>query len=109
MIRMGDTEKYEVHDDAQDSVLLGVYIPDFVVEEKVIVEIKAIQVLDNSHIAQVIGYLAVSGCPLGLLINFGQRSLQYKRILPPKSLQEHRANPKWLFIPDRHKPGRRPA
>ena len=52
-------------------------------EEKIIVEIKAMRGLDNSHLAQVIGYLAVSGCPLGLLITFGERSLRYRRIFPP--------------------------
>lgn len=69
-------------------------------EQKVIVEIKAIKGLDNSHLAQVIGYLAVSGCPIGLLVNFGLRSLQQRRVLPPKSVQEHRVNWQWLFVPD---------
>jgi hypothetical protein len=80
--------------------LIGYYIPDFVVESKVIVEIKALNGLDNSHIAQVIGYLAVSGLPVGLLINFGLHSLQYKRILPPSKIQEHLINRQWLFVPD---------
>ncbi len=51
--------------------LVGYYIPDFVIEEKIVVEIKVLRCLDNSHLAQVIGYLAVSGCSAGLLINFG--------------------------------------
>ncbi len=67
---------------------------------KVVVEIKALKGTDNSHIAQVIGYMAVTGCSLGLLINFGERSLIHRRILPPKSLQEHRVNRQWLFVPD---------
>lgn len=56
--------------------------------------------LDNSHVAQVIGYLAVAGCQVGLLINFGTRSLQWRRILPPKNITEHRVNRQWLFVPD---------
>jgi GxxExxY protein len=91
---------YEVFDGPGKEKLLGYYVPDFVVEDKVIVEIKAVQVLANIHLAQVIGYLAVSGCPTGLLINFGRGSLEHKRIFPPKSLQEHQANPRWLFKPD---------
>ncbi len=91
---------YKVYDSAQGDVLIGSYIPDFVVSDSVIVEIKALRGLDNSHIAQVIGYLAVSGCPLGLLINFGRRSLEWKRILPPKDIQVHRVNRQWLFVPD---------
>lgn len=92
---------YEVYDSLGGGNLIGYYIPDFVVDEKVVVEIKAIKGLDNSHLAQVIGYLTVSGLSVGLLINFGTRSLQYKRILPPKKTQEHMVvNRQWLFIPD---------
>ena len=91
---------FEVYDSLGGGQLIGYYIPDFVVEQKVIVEIKAIKGLDNSHLAQVIGYLAVSGCPIGLLVNFGLRSLQQRRVLPPKSVQEHRVNWQWLFVPD---------
>ena len=70
-----DEEKlYSVYDDPDQERLVGYYIPDFVVEEKVIVEIKAVKVLDNIHLAQVIGYLAVSGLPIGLLINFAKKA-----------------------------------
>jgi GxxExxY protein len=56
----------EVYDSLDENVLVGYYIPDFIVEESVVVEIKALSGgLDNSHIAQVIGYLAVTGCPPG--------------------------------------------
>ncbi len=91
---------YEVYDDQQKAHLIGFYIPDFVVEQKVIAEIKALNGLDNSHVAQVIGYLAISGCPVGLLLNFGERSLRYKRILPPTNITEHQVNRQWLFVPD---------
>jgi len=52
-------QKYlEVYDSANGDVLIGYYIPDFIVEEIVIVEIKALSGgLNNSHIAQVIGYM----------------------------------------------------
>jgi hypothetical protein len=70
------------------------------VDDKVVVEIKALKGMDNTHLAQVIGYLTVSGLSIGLLINFGQRSLQFKRILPPQKTQEHTVNRQWLFIPD---------
>ncbi len=91
----------EIYDSADGDVLIGYYIPDFIVEETVIVEIKALSGgLDNSHIAQVIGYLAITRCPLGLLLNFGARSLQWKRILPPKDVTVHCVNRQWLFVPD---------
>ena len=87
----------EVHD---EGVMVGCYIPDFVVEDVVIVEIKALSWLDNSHLRQIIGYMAVTGCPVGLLINFGRRSLEYRRIFPPKDITEHRVSTQWLFVPD---------
>ena len=90
----------EVYDPDLENVLLGYYIPDFIVAGKLVVEIKALRGLDNSHMAQVIGYLAVSGCPLGLLINFGQRSLRWRRVFPPRKITEHRVNRQWLFVPD---------
>ena len=95
---------YEVYDSLHGEQLIGYYIPDFVVEDALVVEIKALRGLDNSHLAQVIGYLAVTGYPVGLLINFGERSLVYRRILPPKDIAEHRVNRQWLFVPDWLKP-----
>jgi GxxExxY protein len=89
-----------VYDHQQAGALLGYYIPDFIIAGRVILEIKALRSTDNSHVAQVIGYLAVTGCPLGLLINFGARSLQYRRILPPRNITEHRVNRQWLFVPN---------
>ncbi len=90
----------EVYDSKNGDVLVGYYIPDFIVEGTVVVEIKALSGLDNSHIAQVIAYLAVTGCPVGLLLNFGARSLQKRRIFPPKNVAEHTVNRQWLFVPD---------
>ncbi len=90
----------DVFDSVDGRRLIGYYIPDFVVDNRVIVEIKALPGLDNSHIAQMIGYLAVSGCEVGLLINFGQRSLEWQRILPPKRVQDHKVNRQWLFVPE---------
>jgi GxxExxY protein len=95
---------YEVFDSLDEKSLIGYYIPDFVVDEKVVVEIKALKAIDNSHLAQVIGYLAVTGCTVGLLINFGERSLVTRRILPPKDIQDHHLNRQWLFVPDWLKP-----
>ena len=90
----------EVYDTSKGEQLIGYYIPDFLIESSIVLEIKALRSLDNSHVAQVIGYLAVTGCTIGLLINFGTRSLQYRRILPPKDIAIHRANRQWLFVPD---------
>jgi len=57
------------------------YIADFVIENKLILELKAIEKLANTHIKQTLNYLAVSKLELGLLVNFGEDSLQYKRVV----------------------------
>ncbi len=87
-----EERQYPVFDDPAQQRLVGNYIPDFVVEQAVIVEIKALKGFDNSHLAQVIGYLAVSGIPVGLLINFGERSLRYRRVFPPQKIIDHLIN-----------------
>jgi GxxExxY protein len=80
--------------------LVGLYIPDFIVEGKVVVEIKAHKFLTEDHRAQVIAYLSQTGCPIGLLINFGGRSLKWSRIFPSPDATQHRINHQWLFVPD---------
>lgn len=90
----------EVFDDTHVEKLIGFYVPDFVVDNRVVVEIKALNSVDNSHIAQVIGYLAVTGSQVGLLINFGERSLNVKRVLPPTDVSSHKVNQQWLFVPE---------
>lgn len=58
---------------------------DFFVEEQIMVEIKAIKELEDVHLAQAINYLEAYGLEIGLLINFGNTSLQFKRVMKPKS------------------------
>jgi hypothetical protein len=89
--------------------LIGYYIPDFVVEDSLVLEIKALKGMDNSHLAQAIRYLAVTGLNVGLLINFGERSLVHRRILPPKNITEHQDNRQWLYVPDWLGPEEKPG
>ena len=84
----------------QNGAVVGYYIPDFVVDGAVVVEIKALDGFDNAHLAQVIGYLTVTSCQVGLLINFGQRRLEWRRILPPRDVSTRVINRRWLFVPD---------
>ena len=63
-------------------VLSKTFRPDFICYDKVIVELKTVQEFTDEHYAQVYNYLKTTGMQLGLLINFGQKSLEYKRILP---------------------------
>lgn len=61
-------------------ILNHFYIADFVINKNIILEIKAQQNLLECHYSQVINYLAVSKCPVGLVINFGGTSLTFKRV-----------------------------
>jgi GxxExxY protein len=61
---------------------------DHWVNDTIVVEDKAVShSIGNKEIAQVIAYLAATQASVGLLINFGRSRLEYKRILPPKSVQ----------------------
>ncbi len=60
---------------------MGNYVADFVIEDKIIVEIKAVSDLRPEHEAQAINYLAGTGFRLAILLNFGAGSLQYKRLV----------------------------
>ena len=62
-------------------VLVGDYVADFVVDDKLIVDIKAASQLSTAHQAQAMHYLAATGLCLALLINFGAGSLEYKRVI----------------------------
>ncbi len=57
---------------------------DFLVENKIMVELKAVTKLEDVHLAQTINYLEAYGLDIGLLINFGSRSLDFKRVMNKK-------------------------
>ena len=60
---------------------IGTRRADFVVEGKVLVELKAIIELEDVHLAQVLNYLKAYRLEVGLLINFGSKSLTFKRLV----------------------------
>lgn len=70
---------YEVY--YKDVILPHKFYADFVVFDKIILEVKCINGIADEHIAQTINYLKVSGNKLGLLVNFGDLSLRYKRFI----------------------------
>lgn len=63
---------------------VGTRRADFVVENKIIVELKAIITLEDVHLAQAKNYVVAYDFAKGLLINFGAKSLEYKLIFNPK-------------------------
>jgi GxxExxY protein len=60
---------------------VGLLIPDLIVGGQIIVDTKVVTVFNESHIAQMIGYLAITGLDLGLLINFKHAKLEWKRVI----------------------------
>ena len=60
---------------------VGDYIADLVVEERLIVELKALSGLTTEHEAQLLNYLKATGIHVGLLVNFGTARLQWKRLV----------------------------
>ena len=76
-----------------EDIEVGTRRADFIVEDKVIVELKALINLENVHLAQAKNYVVAYDFPIGLLINFGAVSLQFKKVFNPKY---NPANPKIL-------------
>jgi GxxExxY protein len=62
---------------------IGTRRVDFFVDKKIMVEIKAIKELEDVHLAQAINYLEAYNMEIGLLINFGNVKLQFKRVMKP--------------------------
>src|ERR1700744_3397860 len=63
-----------------DGIQVGLRRVDFLVEEKIMVELKALSKLEDAHLARALNYLEAYKLETGLLLNFGARSLEYKRI-----------------------------
>lgn len=63
------------------NVQVGEYAPDFIVYDKIIVEIKAVEIISNIEMGQVINYLKITGLQLGLILNFKKPKLEWKRIV----------------------------
>lgn len=62
-------------------ILIGEYMADFIIDEKLIVEIKALSNFNSQHQAQAMHYLTATGCRLALLLNFGTGSLEHRRVI----------------------------
>ena len=72
-------KKYEIQ--YKEITLPHSFYADFVVYDKIILEVKAQKEIVNEHYRWVLNYLAISKCPLALIVNFGNNSLTTKRII----------------------------
>ena len=82
-------------------VLLGKHRLDLLVASRAVVELKAITRFEAAHFAQVRSYLAASGHPVGLLVNFAGAKIECRRVYPPnerRKLLGSRAS--WVPAPD---------
>jgi GxxExxY protein len=75
-IAFASQPQYQVY---YEDMLCGVYQPDLVVMNTVLLELKAVSAIAPEHRTQTISYLKASGLQVALLINFGARSLEYRR------------------------------
>ncbi|NUN99735.1 MAG: GxxExxY protein [Saprospiraceae bacterium] len=77
-----------------DEIEVGTRRADFVVDNKVVVELKALVNLEDVHLAQAKNYVVAYDFPIGLLINFGSQSLQHKLLFNPKYHPRNSTNSK---------------
>ena len=61
--------------------IVGDYLVDILVEEKIILELKSSESIVDAHVAQVLNYLKATKLKLGIVLNFGKEKLEYKRIV----------------------------
>lgn len=71
---------------------IGTRRVDFFVDNAIMVEMKALIKLEDVHLAQAMNYLEAYGMSIGLLINFGARSLEFKRVYNNKSPEKMKSN-----------------
>ena len=68
--------------------LIGNLVPDLIVDEAVIVDPKVVACFTETHVAQMIGYLNITGLDLALLINFKNARLEWKRVVRPQQTND---------------------
>lgn len=64
-----------------EEIKVGEYFADLFIDQKIILELKVASTLDKIHFAQLKHYLKATGVRLGILINFGNNKLQFKRVI----------------------------
>lgn len=76
-LRSDSQKQFPVHYDGQ---LIGTLVPDLIVEDRVIVDPKVVSEFNDTHVAQMLGYLNITGLKTALLLNFKHAKLGIKRV-----------------------------
>jgi GxxExxY protein len=84
-MRLECGKEIDVH---YDGILVGEFIADLFIEEKILIELKATQCLVSAHEVQLVNYLTATGIEIGLLLNFGASRLEFKRKTRTRRLNE---------------------
>lgn len=64
-----------------DGQVVGEFLADLLINEQIVIELKAVRNLDDAHLAQCLNYLKATGLPLCLLMNFGKPRVEVKRVV----------------------------
>jgi GxxExxY protein len=86
LMMLFDREKIPARQQAPADVhfqgkVIGQYFADIMVDNKLILELKTVDVIANIHTAQVLNYLRATGMKLGMILNFGKPTFEYKRLV----------------------------
>ncbi len=76
--KVDQQRQFPVHYDGQ---LIGTLIPDLIVDDLVIADPKVVTAFSDTHMAQMLGYLNITGMKLALLLNFKNSKLEWKRVV----------------------------
>ncbi|QEG37186.1 GxxExxY protein [Bythopirellula goksoeyrii] len=76
--RVEQQKEFPVH---YDEELIGTLIPDLIVDDLVIVDPKVVSAFHDTHMAQMLGYLAITNLRLAILLNFKHAELKWKRVV----------------------------
>jgi GxxExxY protein len=83
--RVEQQKQFRVSYEGQE---VGKLVPDLIVDEAVIVDPKVVTAFNETHISQMIGYLAITGLHLAMLLNFKEAKLQWKRVVRTGALDD---------------------
>ncbi len=77
-IAVGQQKRFKV---LYKNVVVGEYIPDLLVDDKVIVDTKVIEAVSDAELGQVMNYLRIARLELGIILNFRRPKLEYRRVV----------------------------